>query len=150
MKHYIKNVSWRFNDCSSMYPELNNKRIKIQSPEDVFNNFSFFFRGQVKEYFIVIWLNSANIVSGFEVVSHGILNESVVHPREVYRGAIVSTCASIILAHNHPSGNLNPSSEDMTITKKIVEAGKIIDIRVNDHIIFTDDSYFSFIEQNLL
>jgi len=150
MKHYLKRISWQFKDCRTIYPELNGKKIKIQSPEDVYNSFLFFFKGQVREYFIVIWLNSANIVMGFESVSQGILNASVVHPREVFRGAIVSTCASIILAHNHPSGNLKASNEDITITKKISEAGKIIDIPVNDHIIFTDEGYFSFIEQNLL
>jgi len=74
----------------------------------------------------------------------------LVHPREVFRGAIVATCANIILAHNHPSGNLEPSREDISITQKLVEAGKIVDISVLDHIIFGDDGYTSFVEKRLI
>jgi DNA repair protein RadC len=88
------------------------------------------FDEQVKERFIVFWLNSANIVQGFEIISEGTLNSSVVHPREVFRGAIVATCANIIVAHNHPSGNSEASNEDIVLTKKLVEAGKIVDIQV--------------------
>ena len=108
------------------------------------------FDGEVKERFIVFWLSSSNVVIGFEIVSEGILNASVVHPREVFRGAIVATCASIILAHNHPSGNIEPSNEDISITKQLVEAGKIIDIRIFDHIIFGEDAYTSFVEKRLI
>jgi DNA repair protein RadC len=90
------------------------------------------------------------VVAGFEIISEGILNASVVHPREVFRGAIVATCASIILAHNHPSGNIEPSTEDISITKQLVDAGKIIDIRVFDHIVFGETSYMSFIEKKLM
>jgi DNA repair protein RadC len=99
---------------------------------------------------VVIWLNTANRVSGFEILSEGTLNTSVVHPREVFRGAIVATCAGIILAHNHPSGNPEPSPEDLQITRQIVEAGRIIGIPVHDHIIFADKTYTSFSEQGLL
>ena len=98
----------------------------------------------------MFWLNSANVVTGFEIVSEGTLNSSVVHPREVFRGAIIATCANIIIAHNHPSGNLEPSQEDISITKKLVEAGKIIEITVFDHIIFADNSYTSFVEKRLI
>jgi DNA repair protein RadC len=73
-----------------------------------------------------------------------------VHPREVFRGAIVATCASVILAHNHPSGNLDPSNEDISITKRLSEAGKILDINVIDHLIFTDDGFTSFVEQRII
>jgi DNA repair protein RadC len=108
------------------------------------------FEGEVRERFVVFWLNSANIVTGFEVISEGSLNSSLVHPREVFRGAIVATCANIILAHNHPSGNLEPSKEDLSITQKLVDAGKLIEISVFDHIIFTDDAYTSFVEKRLI
>ena len=104
----------------------------------------------MKERFVVFWLSSANVVTGFEVISEGLLNSSLVHAREVYRGAIVSTCANIILAHNHPSGNPEPSQEDISITKKLVEAGKIIDISVFDHIIFSEDKYLSFVNRSLI
>jgi DNA repair protein RadC len=108
------------------------------------------FEGEVKERFVVFWLNSANVVAGFEIISEGILNASVVHPREVFRAAIVATCANIILAHNHPSGNNEPSNEDILMTKKLVEAGKIIDISVFDHVIFADKTYTSFVERRLI
>jgi len=108
------------------------------------------FDGEVKERFVVFWLNSANIVQGFEIVSEGTLNSSVVHPREVFRGAIVSSCANIIVAHNHPSGNPEPSNEDISLTKKLVEAGKIIEISVFDHIIFAENTFTSFVERRLI
>jgi DNA repair protein RadC len=92
---------------------------------------------------VVFWLNSVNRVLGFEVVTEGILNSSLAHPREVFRGAVVSTAASIIIAHNHPSENTEPSQEDISITKQLVEAGKIIGIPVHDHIIFASESFIS-------
>ena len=87
---------------------------------------------------------------GYEIITEGLLNSSLVHPREVFRGAIVATCASVILMHNHPSNNLEPSREDISITKQIVEAGKIIGIPVHDHIIFTNESYTSLTERGLM
>ena len=78
------------------------------------------------------------------------LNSGLVQPREVFRGAIVASCASIIIAHNHPSGILEPSREDISIIKKLAEAGKNIDISVLDHIIFTDDGFTSFEEQRII
>lgn len=108
------------------------------------------FDGEVREKFVVFWLSSANVVTGFETISEGLLNASLCHPREVFRGAIVASCSNIILAHNHPSGNKEPSKEDLSITKKLVEAGKIIDIKVFDHIIFAEEEYNSFVESGLI
>ena len=150
MPSTIKTVSWRFSDIALAYPELQQQKIYIRSPQDVFSNFLFLFKQQVKERFIAFWLNSANRVTGFEIITEGLLNSSLVHPREVFRGAIVATCASIIIAHNHPSGNTEPSAEDLAITKQIAEAGKIIGIPVHDHIIFTDEAYTSFAERGLI
>lgn len=150
MKKYIKNITWKFKDASLDYPHLIEDKIRIKSPEDVYQGFKFIFQGEVKEKFLVIWLSSSNQVTGFEVVTEGLLNSSLVHPREVFRGAIVATCASIIIAHNHPSGNTEPSSEDISVTKQIVDSGKIIGIPVFDHIIFTDNSYLSFVDRRLI
>ena len=108
MKHYIRTITWKFQDSAIAYPQLEHKRIKITSPHDIFQNFAFLFEGQVRERFIVFWLNSQNVITGFEVITEGLLNSSLVHPREVFRGAIVATSANIILAHNHPSGNQDP------------------------------------------
>jgi DNA repair protein RadC len=122
----------------------------MRSPQDVVRIFTDLFAQQVKERFVVIWLNSANVAIGYEIITEGILNASLAHPREVFRGAIVATCASVIIAHNHPSGNTEPSMEDLQMTKQIVEAGKIIGIPVHDHIIFADSTYTSFAERGLL
>ena len=78
------------------------------------------------------------------------LNSSIVHPREVFKVAIDTLSASIILIHNHPSGNTEPSNEDISITKKMVEAGKILDIPVNDHVIIAGNNFTSFVEKRLL
>jgi len=95
------------------------------------------------------WLSSSNKVIGFETISEGLLNSSLVHPREVFRGTIIATCKIIIIAHNRPSSNLEPSREDISIIQKLVEAGKIPDISVF-HIIFTDIAFTSFIVQKLI
>jgi len=151
MRYCIRTVSWRFKESIELDQELANKKsITIRSPSDVFENYQSLFKDQVRERFIVFWLNSANKVVGFEVITEGLLNSSLTHPREVFRGAIVSTCASIILAHNHPSESIEPSQEDISITKQIVEAGKIIGIPVHDHIIFAGTTYTSLAERGLV
>jgi len=149
-KVYMKQITWKFSDVTTEYPQINNGKIYANSPNEIFKNFEFLFKDCVREKFVVFWLNSANRVTGFEVVSEGILNSSVVHPREVFRGAIVATCASIIIAHNHPSGNPEPSTDDVQITRQIVESGKILGIPVHDHIIFAENSYTSFAEKGLI
>jgi DNA repair protein RadC len=151
MKYAIRTITWRFKESIELDQELANKRsVVIRSPADVFENYQSLFKDQVRERFVVFWLNSANKVIGFEIISEGILNSSLTHPREVFRGSIVATAATIILAHNHPSGNTEPSAEDIAITKQIVESGKIIGIPVHDHVIFADQSYTSMAERSLI
>ncbi|MGB5895742.1 MAG: DNA repair protein RadC [Ignavibacteriaceae bacterium] len=123
---------------------------KITSPTDIAEIFIPILRDEVKEKFIVVCLNSANKITKNETISVGNLNSSVVHPREIFKVAIDSLSASIILIHNHPSGNPEPSNEDISITKKIVEAGKIMDIPVFDHLIIAGDTFTSFVEKRLL
>jgi DNA repair protein RadC len=147
----FRTIVWRFCESSDIPANIRDRgKVQISCPEDVYKHFRFLFDGQVRERFIVLWLNAANMVHGYEIVSEGILNASLVAPREVFRGAIVSTAAGIILTHNHPSGNPEPSQEDKHITKQIVESGRIIGINVHDHIIFAFDSYTSFAEKGLL
>jgi DNA repair protein RadC len=151
MRHEVQTVSWRFRDCLPSYPELRNRLpVVIRGPEDVHQNLRFLFDGQVRERFIVLWLNSANILQGFEIVSEGTLNASLVHPREVFRGAIVASCAAIIVTHNHPSGNPEPSHEDINVTRQLTHTGKVVGIPVHDHIIFAKDTYLSFAERGLM
>ncbi len=83
-------------------------------------------------------LNTKNNITGINVVSIGSLNSSLVHPREVFKAAILGNAAAIILAHNHPSGDPSPSPEDLEITRRLVEAGKILGIEVLDHVIIGD------------
>lgn len=123
---------------------------KITSPKDIAEFFVPILRDELKEKFLVVCLNSANKVTKFEALSVGSLNSSVVHPREIFKFAIENSSASIILIHNHPSGNLEPSNEDIAITKKMVDAGKILNIEVLDHIIIGGNSFTSMVERRLM
>jgi len=103
-----------------------------------------------KEVFKVLLLNRANRFIKEVFISEGTLDASVVHPRDVFREALLEPAAGIILIHNHPSGNPSPSDEDLRITKQLVEAGRLLGIKVYDHIILAGESYASFADQGLL
>lgn len=105
---------------------------------------------QDKEHMFVLGLKRNNCLKFIDIVSTGSLTGTIVHSRETYRRAIIHSCSSIICGHNHPSGNLQPSREDEIITKSLKEAGKIIDIPLVDHIIFTNESHFSFTNEGRL
>jgi DNA repair protein RadC len=106
--------------------------------------------GANREHFVGFYLNSRNQVLRREIISIGSLNASIVHPREVYQPAIAVSAASLILAHNHPSGDPTPSEEDLAITRRLVEAGRIIGIDILDHVVVAKDAYASFKERKLL
>ncbi len=101
------------------------------------------------ENFRVVFLDSKNQIIDSKIIFIGTLNESVVHPREIFKSAILENSANIILIHNHPSGDLNPSEEDIKTTKELVKAGEILGIKVLDHIIVGNNSFFSFLEEGL-
>lgn len=103
-----------------------------------------------EEVLCLLTLNNKNIITGAFEVSRGTLNHSLVHPREIYKRAILNNAASIIIAHNHPSGNPEPSSEDINITMKLKKCGEILDINLVDHIIIGDDKYVSLKERQIL
>ena len=105
---------------------------------------------EAKEHFCVMLLNTKNHVIGWHVISIGSLTASVVHPREVFATAIVHHAASIILVHNHPSGDPSPSREDIAVTQRLVKAGKIVDIPPIDHIIIGGSNFVSMKEKGLL
>ncbi len=107
-------------------------------------------RGTNREHFVGFYLNSRNQVLRREIISIGSLNASIVHPREVFAPAIAVSAASLVLAHNHPSGDPTPSEEDLAITRRLLEAGRIIGIDVLDHVIVARESYASFKERRLL
>ena len=107
--------------------------------------------GEEREYFIAIHVNAKNELKGVQVVSVGTLNASLAHPREVFRAAIVAGAASIILAHNHPSGDPEPSGDDLTVTRRMVETGNVVGIRVLDSMILgSGEKYVSLAERRML
>lgn len=122
----------------------------IRSPMDVYKLVEPEFRHLKQEQFICVFLNTKNGVIGKEIISIGSLNASIVHPREVFRPAIKRSSASIICAHNHPSGVPDPSPEDIEITKRLVESGHIIGIDVLDHIVVGNYTFVSLKERGLM
>ena len=103
-----------------------------------------------KEHFITLYINARHKLIHKELISVGTLTANLVHPREVFEPAMVRAAIEIIVAHNHPSGDPTPSSADLEITKRIVEAGKILGIKVLNHIIITKENYFSFQDKGLI
>ena len=122
---------------------------EILSPSDVWN-FCADIRALQREHFVAFYLDTQNCLIERQTISIGTLNSSLVHPREVFEPALAFHAASIIIAHNHPSGELSPSREDREVTKRLVEAGKIIGIDVIDHIILSKSSYLSFQQTKIL
>jgi len=121
---------------------------RFTSPSQIHQMFSFL-QQETKEYFLTLHLDGKNRIVCMEEVSVGSLNQSIVHPREVFKTALLSSAAAIVLMHNHPSLDPTPSREDREITRRLKEAGDLLGIRVLDHII-VGESYFSFVEQGLL
>jgi DNA repair protein RadC len=105
---------------------------------------------EFKEEFYIILLNRANKVLGWYKVSEGGMSGTVVDPKLVFSIALKSLASSLVLAHNHPSGNLKPSNEDINLTKKLKEAGALLEIPVLDHLILTTDGYFSFGDEGMM
>jgi len=103
-----------------------------------------------KEHFWTVGLNTRNVVKYIDLTSLGTLNASLVHPREVFRLAVMKGMANIILGHNHPSGSIEPSEEDQRITRRLVEAGRILGIEVLDHVIIGNNHHLSFKAQGLI
>ena len=116
---------------------------KINGPEDVYRLLNPMMREMKKEIFIVICLDTKNQIISKETISVGSLNANIVHPREVFKPALLASAAHIIVSHNHPSGDPTPSREDIDITKKLVETGKIMGIDLLDHVIIGDGRHIS-------
>jgi DNA repair protein RadC len=125
---------------------------KIQSPEtaDKIIRLVLDLNNEAVEKFGIITLNTKNAVAGIHVISMGDLNTSIVHPREIFKAAILNNACSIILFHNHPSGDTAPSGADVSTTKKLVNAGELMGIKVLDHIIVGDKRFTSLKEKGLM
>ncbi len=131
-RRYLIKQNKKITDASDVYEELKKYRDKRQ------------------EYFLSLYLDGANHLCETRVITIGTLNQSLVHPREVFAPAIEQRCASIIVAHNHPSGVLSPSKEDIEVTKRLQESGKILGIELLDHLIFTKNGYVSLRDENFM
>lgn len=121
----------------------------IRGPESVFE-LTRDIRVMNREHFVGFYLNSRNQVLRRDIISIGSLNASIVHPREVFLPAVAMSAASVVLAHNHPSGDPTPSEEDLAITRRLLEAGRIMGIDVLDHVVVSRECYASFKERKLL
>lgn len=125
----------------------NKNQRKITCAKDVFDYFHERLKNEKQEHFYVLMLNSQNNIIGEQLVSKGILDASILHPREVFKPAIKNSASKIILVHNHPSGDPNPSQEDLDITEKIIKSGEDIGIKVLDHIILGRDNFWNWKEK---
>ena len=124
--------------------------MSLTSPDSVANYLFDHFRDSYREEFLILILDTKNKIKASKTVSIGSINQTLVHPREVFRFAITNNANSIILSHNHPSGDPSPSHEDILITKRLQEAGKLIGIKVLDHIIIGHDRYISLREKKII
>ena len=122
----------------------------IRTPEDVAAIMSPEYENAAVEIAYMLSLDTKNKVIGVFTISTGSLNASIIHPRDVFQRAILSNAASVILVHNHPSGDPTPSSEDIELTRKLVEAGKLLDIAVLDHVVIGEGRYESLKERGVI
>lgn len=143
--HKIDVVSIRLVEEPPLYSSK-----ELKNPCDVAELFQDFLKDCDREMFCILNLRTKNQVINVNVVGMGTLNSVLVHPREVFKSAILSNASNIILAHNHPSGDPEPSRHDIEVTKRLAEAGNLMGIEVLDHIVVAENRYFSFREENIL
>ena len=123
---------------------------QISSPNDVFTIVNKYLDRTDREHLVLLTLDIKNKITSINTVSIGSINTSIVHPREVFKTAILSNASSVILTHNHPSGDVTPSKEDIDITNRIKECGRILGIELLDHVIIGDDKYSSLKEKGII
>lgn len=140
---YIREVSVRYSGP--------HRKVSVRTPEDVCKFFrSLVGRGAPKEHFLALYLDGRHQACGHSIVSIGTATSSLVHPREVFQPGLVRGATCLMLGHNHPSGNPEPSPEDRDVTERLKKAGEILGIAVLDHIVFSDTEFVSFRERGLL
>jgi DNA repair protein RadC len=123
---------------------------RFTSPAQVFEHLDCEFRDRRKEYFMALLLDGKNRIIKRAQISEGSLNQSIVHPREVFNVAVRESAAAMILLHNHPTGDPTPSAEDLEVTRRLCEAGELMGIKVLDHIIIGDGAFYSFTEHGVM
>lgn len=129
-------------------PSLNN--ITFNNSSVVYEYFKNKFKDKKQEYFYCIYLDNAKKIIKEKLLFIGTINYSIVHPREVFKEAYMLSASAIICVHNHPSNNLSPSANDIEITKRLIEIGSILDIKIVDHLIIGSNAYYSFLENDLI
>jgi DNA repair protein RadC len=137
----IREIGKRYNDSK-------NPITRITSSKNVFDYFKESLRDEKQENFIVLLLDTKNKIIKDELVTKGVLDAAIVHPREIFKPAIRNSASKIILVHNHPSGDPTPSPEDLDITEKMKKSGEELDIKVLDHVIIGRETYWSWAESN--
>ncbi|MBX3325544.1 MAG: DNA repair protein RadC [Nitrospira sp.] len=123
---------------------------KISASGDVRQLVEAHFDGRPHEEFLVVFLDAKHRPTGYQVVSVGSLTLSIVHPREVFKAAVCMNAAAVICIHNHPSGDPTPSQEDRALTKRLMESGELLGIRVLDHVVIGEDRHVSFADEGWL
>ena len=130
------------------YENLN--QIKISSANSIYEYYKDKLLDKKQEYFYTVYLDTKNNIIKDKLLFIGTINESIIHPREIFKEAYLLSASSIIIIHNHPSNNTNPSQNDIQMTKQLLEVGKILGIKLLDHIIIGEDNYYSFIEHGVI
>jgi DNA repair protein RadC len=130
--------------------DIQRSPIELNSPEKVVKAIRASIEDKAKEHFKLVLLNVRNVILDISTISVGTVNASLVHPREVFKKAIAHGASSVVLAHNHPSGNPEPSEDDVKLTQRLAEAGRLLGIEVLDHIIVTTKQFVSFKERGLM
>lgn len=147
------NINYKVGEVELSYKSTSKERSKIHSSEDAYKVLLPTYKeGTIcyKEYFKVLFLNQVNQVLGYTLISEGGLTTTDVDVRVILQAALLTNSVAIILAHNHPSGNLKPSRQDMEITKQVKDAAQLMRITVIDHLILTDTGYYSFSDEGQL
>lgn len=153
MNSKILDIDYTVGEVELTYKSTSKSRNKIYSSEDAYKYLLPTYKeGTIcyKEYFKVLFLNQANQILGYTLISEGGITETCADVRLIMQAALLTNSVALILAHNHPSGNLKPSSQDIGLTKQVREAAQLMRIKVLDHIILTDAEYYSFADEGIL
>lgn len=146
MEHFVKAYSLKGEKTEILSEEVSNSKIGADFCRELYNPDSL----TLFETMWAVYLDAKNRVKGFLKISEGGICNTICDPKKVFMGALACVASGIIVTHNHPSGSTNPSIEDKQLTKKLYTAAKLLDIRFVDHVIITDENYFSFRENGLL
>ena len=149
----IMNIDYKVGEVKLSYKPKNISKYNVTCSEDAYKYLlSTYKKGTIcyKEYFKVLFLNQANQVLGYTLISGGGLTETTADVRLIFQAALLTNSVALILAHNHPSGNLKPSPEDIRLTKQVREASNFMRIKILDHIILSDTEYYSFADEGML